>query len=275
MDYNRVLRRMAEILGAVGQRLGLSRSAFLQNFYLMGARLVLPNRDVWVEMDGQAILLPNPRRNVLSQMVYLNGDWEKPVTLLLKKEIHTGMTVIDVGAHIGYFTLIMAKRVGKQGRVFAFEPNPDVHMYLRQNFERNGLSQVTVCSIALFREEGSAVLEGRDSLNAGLSLRKSPSEGTVPMAAYDRIAGSMGIGKVDLVKMDVEGAEMDILLGMRELLKQDHPSLVIEVHKKLLRRFGHSESELRAYVEEAGYVIQDILHQVETTTVFCVRKAAA
>jgi FkbM family methyltransferase len=274
MRYNRFLRWAAGIVGVVGRAVGLSSVPLLRNLYLGVVRLALPDNDVWVTADEQAILLPSPRRNVLSRMVYLYGDWEGPVTRVLCREIRPGMTAVDVGAHIGYYTLIMAKRVGRNGRVYSFEPNPEVQEYLRRNLARNGYGQVAICTMALFREDGSGVLEGRDSLNAALSPRQSPTEGAVPMAVYDRIAGPLGIGKVDLVKMDVEGAEMDILLGMRELLTRDHPSLVIEVHTQLLKRFGHSETELRAYLETFGYAFQDILQQIETTTIFCTAKIA-
>jgi FkbM family methyltransferase len=275
MDYNRVLRRMAEILGVIGRRLGFSRIPLLKTLYLRVAQVVLPDHDVWVSVDGQSMLIPSPRRSVVSRMVYLFGVWEEPVTQILRKEIYPGMTALDIGAHIGYFTLILAKRVGKDGRVFSFEPNPEVQGYLRENVLHNGHSHVTICPMALFHEEGFGVMEERDFSNAWLARRCTDSTDAVPVAVYDRAAESLGIHRVDFVKMDVEGAELNILLGMRELLERDRPSLIIEIHPRGLERFGHSESEMRAYVESSGYAIRDVLHQAETTTVFCTRQAAA
>ena len=94
--------------------------------------------------------------------------------------------------------------------------------------------------MALFREEGYGVMQKRDYLNAELFPQKSIFQRGGSMVVYDRMAGSLGIGHVDFIKMDVEGAEMDILLGMRKLLERDHPSLAIEVHTLFLKRFGHS-----------------------------------
>jgi FkbM family methyltransferase len=268
MLYNRCIRRGAIILGAVGRCFGLSQFPILQELYVQVTRLFLPNSDVWATTDNQKILLPNPRKSILSRMVYLYGEWEGPVTQLLCREIRPGMTAIDVGAHIGYFTLIMAKRVGKEGRIFAFEPNREAQGFLRQNLRQNGHSQATILPMALFREEGYGVMRRRDYLNAELFPQKSISGGAVPMVVYDRIAGSLGIGHVDLIKIDVEGAEMDILFGMRKLLERDHPSLAIEVHTLFLKRFGHSESELREYMESLGYASENILCQPGMTTIY-------
>jgi FkbM family methyltransferase len=275
MSYNRFLRWVASILGIIGRSVGLSRIPFLQELYLQAARFFLPDADVWVPIDGQKIRLPSPRRNVLSRMVYLYGDWESPVTQTLRKEIHPGMTTLDIGAHIGFYTLIMAQNVGKDGRVFAFEPNPEVQGYLRENILQNGYPNVIVCPVALFREEGFGVMKGHDSLIASLSPLPVESGGKIPMRVYDRIAAPLGIGRVDLIKMDVEGAELDILFGMKELLERDHPSLVIEVHKLLLKKFGYSDADLFDYLTSFGFSFTAILRQVETTTVFCSRKAAA
>jgi FkbM family methyltransferase len=268
--YNRFLRWAAKMVGIIGRGLGLSSIPRLKNIYLVLARPFLPDHDVWVAVGEQQILLPSPRTNVLSRMVYLFGSWEEPVTRCLCANLLPGMTAVDVGAHIGYFTLVMAGRTGTTGRVFAFEPNPEVQKYLRENLRRNGCSQVTVCPVALFRDEGSGTLEGSDGLNARLTPHADSRAGGVTMAVFDRFAPTQGIAGVDLVKMDVEGAELDILLGMRRLLSEDHPSFVIEVHPRQLGMFGHTEAELRGYLESCGYSINIILRQIETTTVHCV-----
>jgi hypothetical protein len=74
---------------------------------------------------------------------------------------------------------------------------------------------------------------------------------------------------VDLIKMDVEGAELDVLYGMKELLNKFHPSLIIEVHRNGLGRFRHTESEIREYIRSFGYTIQDIWNYSDTITVLC------
>jgi FkbM family methyltransferase len=262
-------RWMAGALGIIGRGTGLSRNSSLQALYFQLSGPLVPDRDLWVKMDGQDMFIPSPRRNVLGRRIYLHGIWEEVVTRVLIEEIHQGMTVLDIGAHVGYYTLLMAKRVGKAGKVFAFEPQSEVRNYLEQNVQRNGYSQVAILPLALFSKEGVGLLEGRDNLNACLSPRSSPSTGSIKMVVFDQFKKKIKIEKIDLVKMDVEGAEMDILLGMRDSLKKNHPELIIEVHQNGLVRFGHSEMELRQYISSFGYHIRDIWSQTGTITILC------
>jgi FkbM family methyltransferase len=269
MKGNRWVRWIAKILGSIGRPIGLSQIPSVQKLYLKLAGYALPDKDVWVKVQNQSMLLPNPRRNVLGRMIYLYGEWEKPVTQTLREEVRPGMTVLDIGAHVGYYSLLMAGRVGKGGRVFAFEPNPAVRKYLERNVERNGCCQVTICPFALFGTKGLATLQGRDNLNVSLVPQLTPVEGAVRVEVFDRVRMTLGIDKVDLLKMDVEGAEMDILLGMREMLERDHPTLIIEVHTDLLIQFGHSEFELREYAGSFGYTVKNIWSQVGATMILC------
>ena len=266
---NRLIRFLASILGIFGRATGLTNVPFLQNLYFRLAGPAMPTEDLWVTMDGQQILIPNPRDNVLGRRIYLHGIWEEDVTRVLCEEIRPGMTTLDVGAHIGYYTLLMAKRVGNQGHVFSFEPNPVVRNYLEQNIKRNQYSQVTICPVALFSKAGYGALEGRDNLNSVLSNHPSSTDSKVSIAVFDQIKNDLGIQKVNLIKMDVEGAELDILLGMRKMLTDDHPALIIEIHQVGLIHFDHTESEFRRFVMSVGYTITTIWSHINTTTVLC------
>jgi FkbM family methyltransferase len=177
------------------------------------------------------------------------------------------MTTLDIGAHVGYYTLLMAKRVGKEGHVFAFEPNPVVRKYIEQNVQRNGYAQVEISPYALFSKGGFGILEGRDNLNSCLSLQSAPTDRSIQIAVFDQVKKDLGIDRVDLIKMDVEGAELDILHGMRGLIGKHHPSLIIEVHRNGLIHFQHSESEIREYLKSFGYTMKDIWSQIGTITV--------
>jgi FkbM family methyltransferase len=183
------------------------------------------------------------------------------------------MTVLDIGAHVGYYTLLMAKRVGPSGRVFSFEPNAGVRKFLDENIRLNGHAQVTVCPVALFSFEGEGQLEGRDNLNSFLTPGAASMQTSVPMVVFDRYAEAHGIGAIDFIKMDVEGAEYDILSGMRRLLQRYHPILIIELHPLGLPRFGHSLAETWALLEGFGYTVQTIWSQTGTITVQCIPHA--
>lgn len=148
-----------------------------------------------------------------------------------------GDTVIDLGGHIGVFTLLAAKQVGPQGRVITCEPGPDNLPLLRKNVAANGLSNVKVLGVAVGDKEGSAQLfiADRWSDNA-LANTIFPSPGrkrvTVPMRTLDAIVAEERLSRIDLLKIDVEGAELIILAGARAALAMTK-HVVMELHPGL------------------------------------------
>jgi len=269
MSRNQWVRLMTNIIGVIGRGTGLSSIPFLQGLYLRLFSSIVPDHDIWVPFDGQEMLIPNPKKSDLSRMIYLHGSWEDIVSRILCQEVRRGMTTLDIGAHVGYYTLLMAKRVGEEGRVIAFEPNADVRKYIEQSVQRNGYSSVTLCPYALFHKGGFGALEGSDNLQSRLSQQLDASEGSFPVVVFDDVKESLGIDKVDFLKMDVEGAELDILFGMRATLEQFHPRMIVEVHVRGLTLFRHSELEIREYIRSFGYTIRDIWSQNDTITILC------
>jgi FkbM family methyltransferase len=266
MLRNRIVRWLAKCVGLTGRSIGLSRISILQRMYHRMAVSVLPDEDVLVTLDGQRMIIPNPKKHVLGRMVYLHQTWEDLVSQEVCASLRSGMTALDIGAHVGYFTLLMAKRVGPTGKVYSFEPNPATRSLLESNIRLNHLTQVTVCPVALFSRHGIGHLEQRENLNSVLSPQPSLVETMVEMVAYDRYAARMRFSTADVIKMDVEGAEYDIVQGMHTLLGEHHPLLIMEVHADGLARFGHTTSALFEYLESLGYSAERIWSQVGTTT---------
>ena len=173
---------------------------------------------------------------------------------LFHEAVRPGMTVVDIGAHLGYFTLQAARRVGPQGRVFAFEPNPDTLPFLRANVDANGVAdRVTIVDRALAARTGTATLfvapsGDTTSLHPG---EPDVTERTVELvAADDVLAGAVP----DVVKLDVEGGEVEVLQGMGSTLSRVGPGFVLfaECNPEALRRAGHSADELMAALRAAG-----------------------
>jgi FkbM family methyltransferase len=269
MERLHFLRWVAKWVGRMSHPLGLDRIDFLHRLYQAGASFALPDRNVCVPMDGQRMWIPNPRRHALGRMIYLHGVWEEVVTRELCALAKPGMTVLDVGAHVGYFTLLLARRVAPRGRVLAFEPNFEVRTMLEENIRRNNHSHVTIFPFALFCREGEGHLRGYDNLNTFLSPAQASSETAVPMVVFDKFAGNLDLRTLDLIKMDVEGAEYDILLGMRQVLEKYHPTLVLEAHRDGLVKFGHTISALWNLLESYGYQMQPVWRWSNTVTVVC------
>jgi FkbM family methyltransferase len=171
---------------------------------------------------------------------YLTGDAEPEVQDALAELIEPGQTVYDVGANIGFFTILCSRLVGPQGKVYAFEPIPENLVTLRHNIALNKLTNVVVVEQALSASTGTAEMfvspwSAFHSLNVdGASKRENhgPDGGqiTVATVTLDEFVQGDGISPPDLIKLDVEGAELLVVEGMRATLRSVQPLLLVEVH---------------------------------------------
>jgi FkbM family methyltransferase len=164
--------------------------------------------------------------------VMLDGYWEIWLTQFLARMVQIGMTVIDVGANFGYYTLLMGDAVGPTGRVVAIEPNPEAVSLLRETVSLNGYaSRTTIVAQALSDQEGSALLfcpDGEPKNALLVPHRNYPGGQTVEISTLTLDSIAEKTGKIDLIKIDAEGAEVAIARGMQELIRRDKPMLVLE-----------------------------------------------
>jgi FkbM family methyltransferase len=181
-----------------------------------------------------------------------------------------GDVVYDIGANIGWYTLLAARRVGPAGRVLAFEPSLANARYVQRNAASNGLANVTVVPAAVTDRDGWATfldngsLEGRlekdddDAQAARRAARGRKSHGTlpVPVLALDTWIAATGQAPPSVVKIDVEGAEIGALRGMGETLRSAGPTLVIELHA--------TRTAVADLLDEAGYDHRPIERDVPT-----------
>lgn len=192
----------------------------------------------------------------------LENDRREPLMAeLFCSKINPGMTVVDIGAHLGQYTLLAARKVGSTGRVLAFEPHPRSFDYLRGNIARNGYNEtVTALPIAVSNQNGEAVLHA-DLLQSDFTSllgRRDPAdtqEVKVKTAVLDAIDGQMN---PDVVKIDVEGAEILVLDGIAQTLHRSRtagrsPTLFIESNPEALAQAGSSPRALRDRLERLGF----------------------
>lgn len=162
--------------------------------------------------------------------VMLDGFWEIWLTQFFARIVQPGMTVIDVGANAGYYTILFGDAVGYKGRVVAVEPVPATIALLKQSVALNGHSSYTrIAAVALGKEpagEAFMILPEGEPKNAAVVQDDMPGAIRVPCTNLDTLARDLD--RVDLVKIDAEGAEEDIVAGMSGLLARHRPSVLLE-----------------------------------------------
>lgn len=173
---------------------------------------------------------------------YYEAEYEPETFRFLAANCREGSTVLDIGAHIGLFTVVMARLVGAGGRVLSFEPTPSTCEILETTVRLNGLcDRVEVRAEAVTKEVGQAhfYCTGDDVSNAN-SLVAPPGEGAaiqVPTTTVDAVARKLG-GRIALLKVDAEGAEFEVLSGAREVYAADRPALCLALHPAALQAAG-------------------------------------
>jgi FkbM family methyltransferase len=184
------------------------------------------------------------------------ADWfEREATQFIKAMLRPGMTAVDVGAHIGYYTLLASRCVGPEGRVYAFEPHPQNYKKLQENAKRNAYRNIALVPKAISHATGTAKLHRNggsmgDSLYAPDTPQASMSVDTTTLDDFFR---SLGWPDVHLLKIDIEGGEWAALEGASELLRRSsNLCLVCEYLPELIRRAGRDPEAFRDYLVTLG-----------------------
>jgi FkbM family methyltransferase len=176
---------------------------------------------------------------------------EKVTSDFIRRILAPGMVMFDVGANVGYYALTAAKRVNPGGRVFAFEAAPAVAERLRENVVMNGLGNVSVIHGAVCDRDGEIEVRIHRDDSEGNSLVDFAPDWEavrVPAITLDDFAARQHINRVDVMKIDVEGAEHLVLSGASGLLSRPgRPVIVLEMNPSALRAGG---SSCRALVEQ-------------------------
>ncbi len=231
-------------------------------------------RYVWIQKYGPRLAgsqplvarLPNgcvvecDIREEVARQIYFSGIYESVDAYLFCRLLRPGMTILDVGGNLGQYSLLSATAVGAQGSVHSFEPVPSNFERLSRNIRNNGLENVHLNQAAAWNEATTLTLElpsdSRD--NAGSFQVSNPSGTTsggfeAKSIRLDDYVREQALGRVDLVKMDIEGAEVHALEGATEMIRRDHPLILMEVNRPALEALGSSPSRLMEIVRTHGY----------------------
>ncbi len=225
----------------------------------LGPRLMPPpfNESV-VELSADMRLLIPGR--FPSYRNFVVGSYERALRRTLERFVQPGMRIVDVGANIGYYTVLFSKLTGEAGTVTAFEPDPQARSYLARNLDLNGCRNVTVVSAAVAATTGPATFVRNDIERGYLGDGRGAVE--VDTQSLDDHFASAGWPRVELVKMDIEGGETPALSGMLELARRN-PRLVlaVEYNPQALERAGFSRKDLANALRAAGFTDAHVVEQ--------------
>jgi FkbM family methyltransferase len=196
---------------------------------------------------------------VLTPSVRQTGTWDPDDGAAMSAALAPGMTVVDVGAHVGYFALLAARCVGPEGKVLAVEPAPGNFALLRANVERAGADHVRTVNAAAWRDEGRVeLLLSAENTGDNRVVGVAPKAGalgaatTVSVPAVkldDLLAGE----RVDFVLLDTQGSERAVVEGMLETIARDRPRLQVEFWPEGIRAMGDDPAELLSFYSGLGY----------------------
>lgn len=189
------------------------------------------------------------------QRLYLWGSWEDDIRRCLTALIRPGDTFVDVGAHVGYFTLMGSRLVGETGKVFAFEPVSESRASLCENLCINHVKNVTVHSCALWESEQMLSIQRTNPRNDS-TIRLRPQRlrdsYAVPAMTLDQVL--KGENNIHFLKIDVEGDELRVLKGFSKHLASSNETLILcEITESLLRQVSDSVELLCQWLAHWGY----------------------
>jgi FkbM family methyltransferase len=225
---------------------GKYRLATIINF-LFGSFKIIGKDDIWIEVFANSI-----------QDLYLLSIPDSDLVYKEVSKLRSGDLFVDVGANIGFFSLLASKRVGSSGVVISFEPSKREFMRMCHAILLNNSHNIMSFNNALSSKSG-VILIDVDQQHTGmnkLSLSTSSSSFVDLVAGFklDELTPFLNDRNIDLLKIDVEGAEMLVLEGMSNLLSEKRIiKLIVEITPKFLAQYGHTKHDLFVFLKDRGY----------------------
>jgi FkbM family methyltransferase len=243
----------------------------------VGARIKRLGERLWYSRGAAPLLrLPVPWRLPYGAWFMAHADamgarvvgyhlaghpYEEPQWKFVERSLRAGMVVVDIGANQGFYTLLASKCVGTRGRVYAFEPAPTERRKLERNLRLNGCANVVVEPLAVGASAGTAPFHAvAGHQGSWSSLREPASDVTVPsrlisvtMITLDEYVVDHNLMRLDMIKIDTEGGELDVLIGAQDAIRKHEPIILCEVEGRRTRQWGYSPAAIVKYLTDRGY----------------------
>jgi len=255
------LRRLAKNLSFGGRVLLAQR--LLRRFFIDAEGVVHID-----DFDGDLSIDLRLSEHMQSRMFWVDY-YNRDIVALFNKLLQPGMVVVDAGANIGEITLVAAKRTGDTGRIIAFEPIDAIAQSLEENIRRNALGTATVVRAGLSDTCGSTSIyascgqsytgkehHGLGSLYGGVN--DGPALQTIRLTTLDAYLLEHPVQRLDLIKIDIEGAELPCLRGAERTIARHRPLLVIEIQAQSAIAAGYRQTDILDYLAQFGYAFHKI-----------------
>lgn len=246
---------MAQVLDAIAHS---AVRAGLRTLSSLGRRHVVITLDCGFKLRLRT-------NDLLGYRLVREQQFEPSVRQAIRTIIKPGMTALDIGANLGYYSLELSRLVGSTGTVVAFEPQITMMAELKANLELNAVRNVITCPIALSDEGGDRTFfvppPGHESMGSLKNNGRTsmPLTTKVPCSTLDEAVQALKIDRIDFIKMDVEGAELQVLQGARTLLTgSKRPTVVFEAYEANCAPFRYCVFDLLKRFDQIGYKLMQL-----------------
>lgn len=228
-----------KVMRAIGRFKKLRDKYGFSDVYFSGERIFFETK------DGLLFYVNQHTKPLLMYQENERGSVE-----ILASRLKKNGVFIDVGANLGWFTVFMAKKKGVV--VHAFEPVSKTRALLVDHLKLNALDKVIVSPYALGDKSGQAFIT-TDHFGTNHLAKKATNTEKIAIKTFDDYFRDAGLKTVDCIKIDIEGAELLMLKGAREVLKRFKPVLLVEIDARYTSRYGYVPDELYGFLRSLGY----------------------
>lgn len=203
------------------------------------------------------LIIIDPKNGYIDECIFLNKEWESHIARKIINELSINSVFVDVGANIGYFSLIAAKIVGPSGKVFSFEPLKRLVKQFSESADLNEFKCITIFTKAVGEQVGEAVIGTSVQNIGGSSLVSYDSQQNNERVIVTTLDSELShLDKIDLIKIDVEGFEYSVLLGAAKIIQKFKPKILLEFSPSFYK--NNEGSEILKLLENFDYKIFDL-----------------